>query len=137
MSGVSRLESVYKDLEKENRRLMELIGRLRAYDSMDGLLPQLDKLRTLLIVHFAREQLSDGFYDALGRHKQVDQTEIQRLINDHKAILAAVNALLADAKTSDPDVQVNVLTRLAELLDQLQDHEQREHRFATEALKGS
>jgi len=137
MTGVSRLEAVYRDLEKENRRLMQLSDRLRAYDSMDGLLPQLDKLRTLLIVHFAREQLPDGFYEALGKHAQINYSEIQRLINDHKAILAAVNALLADAKTSDPDVQVNVLTRLAELLDQLQDHEKREHRFATEALKGS
>lgn len=116
---------------------MDLSDRLRAQDSMTGLLPLLDKLRTLLIVHFAREQLPDGFYQALGERGHADQDEIQAFVGDHKAILATLNALLSDAKTPDPDVQANVLERVAELLDQLQDHEQRELRFAMEAVKGT
>jgi hypothetical protein len=137
MSDVSRLEALYKDLAKEHRRLMDLIERLRAQDSMTDLLPLLDKLRTLLIVHFAREQLPDGFYEALGERGHANQEEIQTLISDHKAILATLNGLMSDAKTPDPDVQVNVLERVTQLLDQLQDHEHREHRFASDALKNT
>lgn len=137
MSDVSRLEALYRDLEKEHRKLMDLIERLRAQDSMTDLLPLLDRLRTLLIVHFAREQLPDGFYEALGERAQANRDEIQTLMSDHKAILATLNGLLSDAKTPDPDVQVNVLERVTQLLDQLQDHERREHRFASEALKSS
>ena len=66
MSDISRLESIYKDLEKEHQRVIKQMGRLRADVGATEMLPLLDELRTLLIVHFAREQLPDGFYDALG-----------------------------------------------------------------------
>ena len=135
MSTASDLEIVYKDLEKEHRRLMKLADRLRAHGTMIGLAQLLDELRTLLIVHFAREQLPDGFYDILGDSAENRRDEIQVLINDHGAILSALNALLADAKTPDPDVEANVLDRLTQLVDQLHDHEHREHRFAVDILR--
>ena len=94
----------------------------------------LDELRTLLIVHFAREQLPDGFYDILGERVEGRRDEIQALISDHGAILSTLNALLADTKTPDPDVEADVLDRLTQLLDQLHDHEHREHRFAVDVL---
>ena len=54
MSSGSRLESIYKDLEKEHHRVMKQMDRLRAHVGVTDLLPLLDELRTLLIVHFAR-----------------------------------------------------------------------------------
>jgi hemerythrin len=134
MSNSSRLEVVYKDLEAEHRRLLKLIDRLRDHRTMEGLLPLLDELRTLLIVHFAREQLPDGFYDALGERADHLREEIQVLVSDHGAILSTLNALLSDAKTPDPEVEEDVLNRVTKLIERLQDHERREHRFATEAL---
>jgi len=134
MSNASPLEIVYKDLENEHRRLMKLADRLRAHGTMIGLAPLLDELRTLLIVHFAREQLPDGFYDILGKRLEDRRDEIQVLINDHGAILSTLNALLSDAKTPDPDVEANVLDRLTQLVDQLHDHEHREHQFAVDVL---
>ncbi len=136
MSNASPLDIVYKDLEAEHRRLMKLVDRLRAHGTMTGLAQLLDELRTLLIVHFAREQLPDGFYDILGERVEGRRDEIQALINDHGAILSTLNALLADAKTRDPDVEAVVLDRLTQLLDQLHDHEHREHRFAVDVLGG-
>ena len=124
----------YKDLEQEPRRLMKLVDRLRAHDVLTGLLPLLDELRTLLIVHFAREQLPDGFYDILGERAEGRRDEIQVLISDHGSILSALNALLADTKAAGPESEADLLERLTQLLDQLHDHEHREHRFAVDAL---
>lgn len=134
MSNAPPLEIIYKDLENEHRRLMKLVDRLRVQDTMTGLLPMLDELRTLLIVHFAREQLPDGFYDALGERAQDRRDEIQVLISDHGAILSSLNALLEDATTVDPDVEADVLARVSKLVDQLYAHELREHNFAVDVL---
>jgi hypothetical protein len=134
MSDASRLKIVYKDLENEHRRLMTLMDRLRAHDSLLGLLPVLEQLRTLLIVHFAREQLPDGFYEALGERAQGRRDEIQVLISDHGAILATLNALLADVKDAASDAEASLLAQVTQLVDQLHDHEQREHSFAVAAL---
>lgn len=136
MSDSSRLEIVYKDLGDEHRRLLKLTDRLGAQQTMEELLPLLGRLRTLLIVHFAREQLPDGFYEALGERAHNRRDEIQELIADHGEILSAVNALLDDAKSAGSGVESDVLSRLGQLIDRLRDHEQREHRFA-EAVMAS
>ena len=135
MSDASRLEIIYRDLENEHRRVMKIVDRLSVHDSMSGLLQMLDELRTLLIVHFAREQLPDGFYDALGDRAEDRHDEIQSLIADHGAILSTLNALLEDATTVDPDVEADVLERVGKLVDQLHDHELREHHFTEEVMK--
>lgn len=135
MSESPHLEIIYRDLENEHRRVMKLVDRLAVHDSMSGLLPLLDELRTLLIVHFAREQLPDGFYEALGKRAEDRRDEMQTLINDHGAILSSLNALLEDATTVDPDVEADVLARVTGLVEQLRDHELREHHFA-EAVMG-
>jgi len=138
----SQLEVVYKDLKNEHRRVMDRIERLRAHETETGLLPLLEKLRTLLIVHFAREQLPDGFYDALGERAQRRMDEIRILTADHAAILSTLNVLIEDVESLDvgsdtgPDADggADVLERTRRLADQVQDHENREHRFAAEVL---
>jgi hypothetical protein len=134
MTDPANLEIIYRDLENEHRRLMKLIDRLGVQDTMNGLLPLLDELRILLIVHFAREQLPDGFYEALGKRAYDRRDEIQALIADHGAILSSMNALLEDATTAAPAMEADVLSRVAKLADQLRDHEFREHRFAENVM---
>lgn len=133
MSSVTRLESIYKDLENEHRRVMKQMERLRAGVSVDELLPLLDELRTLLIVHFAREQLPDGFYDALGELAEARSSELKSLIADHAAILSHLNETLAKAKESGAEAS-DLLNRVSKLLDQLDDHERKEHQFAVDVL---
>ena len=134
MSSISRLESIYKDLEKEHRRVMKLMDRLRAEASVSNLLPLLDQLRTLLIVHFAREQLPDGFYEALGELAEPRRDELQMLIDEHATILSNLNEMLEQAKESDAGNQSELLARLSTLLQQLDGHEQKEHQFAVDIL---
>ena len=134
MSSISRLESIYKDLEKEHRRVMKLMDRLRAEASVSNLLPLLDQLRTLLIVHFAREQLPDGFYEALGELAESRRDELQMLIDEHATILSNLNEMLEQAKESDAGNQSELLARLSTLLQQLDGHEQKEHQFAVDVL---
>ena len=142
MSSVSRLESIYMDLEKEHRRVMKLMDRLRAKASVTDLLPLLDELRTLLIVHFAREQLPDGFYEALGELAESRRDELQTLIDEHATILSNLNEMLEQARKSDAGDRSDLLNRVSKLLQQLDGHEQKEHQFAVgvigaEAAAGS
>ncbi len=134
MGSVSRLESIYADLEKEHRRVMKLMGRLRGKASVTDLLPLLDELRTLLIVHFAREQLPDGFYDALGELAESRRGELQTLIDEHAAILSNLNEMLEQARKSSAGDQSDLLDRVSQLLQQLDGHEQKEHQFATDVI---
>ena len=132
----SQLEVVYKDLKKEHQRVLQHIERLRGHDSETGLVPMLDKLRTLLIVHFAREQLPDGFYDALGDRAQSRHDEIRVLTGEHAAILSTLNALIEDAESPQAGEDADLLGRTRQLVDRVADHETREHRFAVEVLGG-
>jgi len=134
MSSVSRLESIYTDLEKEHRRVMKLMDRLRAQATVTDLLPLLDELRTLLIIHFAREQLPDGFYEALGELAESRRGELQDLIDEHATILSDLNGMLEQAKQSGAGDQAELLDRVSRLLQQLDGHEQKEHRFAVDIL---
>jgi hemerythrin len=134
MSSISRLESIYKDLEKEHRRVMKLMDRLRDKASVTDVLPLLDELRTLLIVHFAREQLPDGFYEALGELAKSRRDELQTLIGEHATILSNLNEMLEQAKQSDAGKRPDLLNRVSTLLQQLDGHEQKEHQFAVDVL---
>ena len=134
MSSISRLESIYTDLEKEHRRVMKLMDRLRAQATVTDLLPLLDELRTLLIIHFAREQLPDGFYEALGELAESRRGELQDLIDEHATILSDLNGMLEQAKQSGAGDEAELLNRVSALLQQLDGHEQKEHRFAVDIL---
>jgi hemerythrin-like domain-containing protein len=87
-----------------------------------------------LIVHFAREQLPDGFYEALGELVESRRDELQMLIDEHGAILSNLNEMLEQAKQSDAGKQSELLDRVSTLLQQLDDHEQKEHQFAVDVL---
>lgn len=134
MSRISRLESIYKDLEKEHRRVMKLMDRLRTEASVTDLLPLLDELRTLLIIHFAREQLPDGFYEALGELAEPRRDELQMLIDEHATILSNLNEMLEQAKQSGAGNQSELLDRVSTLLQQLDGHEKKEHQFAVDVI---
>lgn len=134
MSSLSHLESIYKDLEKEHRRVMKQMDRLRANVGATDMLPLLDELRTLLIVHFAREQLEDGFYDALGVLADSRRDELQVLIDEHGAILSNLNDMLSQARGSGGIDESDLLDRVSKLLQQLSNHENKEHQFAVDVL---
>ncbi len=134
MSSISRLESIYTDLEKEHRRVMKLMDRLRAQATVSDLLPLLDELRTLLIIHFAREQLPDGFYEALGELAESRRGDLQDLIDEHASILSDLNGMLEQARQAGAGDQAELLNRVSALLQQLDGHEQKEHQFAVDIL---
>ncbi len=134
MSSISRLESIYTDLEKEHRRVIKLMDRLRAQATVTDLLPLLDELRTLLIIHFAREQLPDGFYEALGELAEPRRGELQDLIDEHASILSDLNGMLEQARQAGAGDQDELLNRVSALLQQLDGHEQKEHQFAVDIL---
>jgi hypothetical protein len=137
MTSVSHLESIYADLENEHERVMKLLARLRGDAIGADLLSVLDELHTLLNVHFAREQQADGFYDALGELAESRRGELDELIDEHAAILSHLDNLLKDVKDSPVVDKAGVLDRVSALLEQLDNHEQKEHLFATDVLRAN
>lgn len=134
MSSISRLETIYKDLEKEHEWIMALLARLRDNADTTKLLPLLDELRVLLTAHFAREQLPDGFYDTLGELAESRRDELQVLIGEHASIISHLNETLEHARDLPVIDETDLLRRVSELLAQLDGHEQKEHLFAVEVL---
>ena len=134
MSSISRLETIYADLEKEHERVMQLLARLRDNIGTTKLVPLLDELRTLLTAHFAREQLPGGFYDTLGELADSRRKELQALVGEHATIVSHLNETLDHAKSSSVVDETDLLNRVSKLLEQLDGHEEKEHLFAAEIL---
>ena len=134
MSIVSRLETIYGDLEQEHKQVMKLLARLRDNSDRNKLLPLLDELRAVLTDHFAREQLPDGFYDTLAELADSRRDELQALIGEHASILSHLNETLEHAKSSTDVDKADLVNRVSKLLGQLDGHEEKEHRFAVDVL---
>ena len=134
MSSISRLETIYEDLEQEHKRVMQLLARLRDNVGKTKLVPLLDELRTLLIGHFAREQRPGGFYDTLGELADSRRDELQALIDEHATIVSHLNETLDHVKSLSVVDETELLNRVSKLLEQLDGHEEKEHLFAAEIL---
>ena len=78
----------------------------------------------------------DGlFEDALAHYREhVLSPRLQMLIDEHATILSNLNEMLEQAKESDAGNQSELLDRVSTLLQQLDGHEQKEHRFAVDIL---
>jgi hypothetical protein len=137
MSSFSRLESIYKDLEKEHERVMSLLARLRENVDAAKLLSLLDELRSLLIAHFSREQRPQGFYDTLGELAGSRRDELQALIVEHGSIISHLDETLEHAKDLPVVDGTDLLARVSKLLETLHDHEEKEHLFAVDVLRAN
>lgn len=139
MSQKSRIDALYKDLAHEHKRILELLELLRRRargDEGPDLLRLVEELRQLLIVHFAREQLPDGFYEVMQDELVGHERELDRLIGEHRSILFDVNAMLERIKGADSPAVGPVADDLARLIDAVSQHEHREHDLASRLVSG-
>jgi hypothetical protein len=123
-------DQVYGELATEHRELMVLVERIRSFRSAIGLAPLLDELHTSLIRHFSREQFPGGLYECMGAYGSHYHEDLKVLVNDHCVILSAVRGVLEHAQAANAHDEPALLAEVAEVLDRLLDHEQREHALA-------
>lgn len=137
MTQKPRIDVLYKDLGDEHKRILELLELLRSRargEEGPDLLRLVEELRQLLIVHFAREQLPDGFYDAMHDELAGHREELDVLIGEHRSILSRVNAMLERLKGAETSSAGAVSGELANLIDTISRHEHKEHELASKLV---
>ncbi len=130
------LEQVHSDMADEHRRIMALISRIEAQDSVAVLPPMLKTLHDLLVDHFAHEQFPGGLYERMGAHGPEHHETLRTLVREHCEVLSNARALVERSRSVDSVGETRLLHEVAELIEMLRAHEIKEHRLV-ERLKDS
>ena len=128
---------VLEALADEHRELMSLADRIRSHRSVVGLVPLLEELHTILIRHFSHEQFPGGLYECMGARGSQYHHDLEVLVEDHCRILSSVRGLLERTRMADADDQPALLEELHRVLEELVDHEHREHALADKLVSDS
>ncbi|HEX9308918.1 MAG TPA: isocitrate lyase, partial [Anaeromyxobacter sp.] len=116
-------------LDEDHGRLEGILARVRSSHDVSGLSASLDELRSMLTEHFAHEEHAKGFYGLLGSAAQ-HRKEVERMIQEHRQLLAALQTLVERAKGNAPEAEL--VRQSGELAGRLLDHELREVKLAKE-----
>jgi hypothetical protein len=111
-------------------RIMALLQLLKDAPDSSLLVPKLEQLHTLLVNHFAHEQFPGGLYETMGAFGSAWHDDLRELIRDHCLILSAARGTLERARTSTPHTQHTLRADVLALVEQLYEHEQKEHALA-------
>jgi hypothetical protein len=130
----SSFQQVYDELAEEHRELMSLVERIRGHRGVMGLGPILEKLHTMLIKHFSHEQFPGGLYECMGAYGSRHHDELKVLVEDHCTILSSVRGLVERTRTPQARDETALLADVADVLQRLNDHEQREHALADKLM---
>jgi hypothetical protein len=110
--------------EGDHPFVRQVIVWLRSAKDQEAQLVLLEDARSFLTRHFAVEESSGGFFDEVGRHAPRCARQVERLIREHREILAEIDNLrgmLAHSLQPAPLIMRAALTGLAE---KLLEHEQ-------------
>jgi isocitrate lyase/hemerythrin len=115
-------------LDEDHGRLEAMIGRLEAAHDGMALAASLEELVRTLTEHFAHEEHSKGFYGLLGARSPQHRAELDRMVQEHRDILAALKGIAESTKGAN--APEDVMRRTGELAARLLDHESREMKLA-------
>lgn len=113
-------------------RVGELLERLEKAERPAELAPVLEECRLLLPRHFAQEEAADGLFGIIGRRSPHARSEVEALVEEHRALLRDLGGLTQRAKAR-PD-QAGLLTEAAQFCQQIRRHERRETHLLVDAL---
>ncbi|HEX6203156.1 MAG TPA: hemerythrin domain-containing protein [Thermoanaerobaculia bacterium] len=123
-----------QEIEAEHRLLRELVYRLRHTRDLRALVPQLDRLRALLVEHFAHEEGGDGLHAAVERTAPHKANQVDELFREHVEILAELDRLTAAAREYLEGPLADVLAGVREITTRLHEHERAETDLFAEAV---
>ncbi len=123
-ASISKLSA---ELADEHRRIEAHLTRLTVPGPLAELRHRLETLHTLLVSHFAREQIVSA------EHREA----LRFLVDEHFALLSALRALIDHACRADSGNAAELLRDVRALVGQLRTHEQTERRLAAELSQRS
>lgn len=128
MSESSPLSSTFEEaarvIRDEHARLKVLLHDIRSVTDAGRLLPQLQELRTLLVSHFEHEEMPSSLGSALEEPRFA--RIVEELFEEHRLFLRALDDVIQQARSWEEGGK-NVLRNVAELAQQLHEHEGREN----------
>lgn len=134
MHVANSLKEVHSELTQEHRKIMAWVSRLEGERDVKALPHLLAELHAALVDHFSHEQFPGGLYERMGARVPAYQNDIKALIREHCMILSNARALLERSKGVGPGGESELLRDVAHMLQELGEHERREHRLV-EKLK--
>ncbi len=129
----AHLNQIVSDIAAQHQHLHKIVDDLNDCDHVH-LIPLLEELSTLLDDHFARETGAGGLYDSVGAYSDEHKDEVQRLQREHVLMSSACRGLLARAKLSAEANEPQLIQEIKDVLDCLNDHEQRENKMVNGLL---
>jgi hemerythrin len=121
-------------IDEEHRRLGELLRALDGASDLTQLAPRLAELRALLVGHFASEEGPQGMHDIVAEGAAHRLPNVQRLFEEHAAILVRLDQLSSEAHACFEGPVRRVLAGVAELAATLRRHEAHEEELFSEAF---
>jgi hypothetical protein len=131
----ARIEETYDSLRGEHDQLRELVDRLKSHHTIIGLAPLLEKFHNALIQHFSHEQFPGGFYETMGAFGPEYHDDLRHLVKEHCTMLSAVGALIERTRHSEHGDEAALLQDMHTVLQQLGEHEKREHELAAKLIE--
>jgi hypothetical protein len=120
-------------IEDEHRILRALLGRLEATTGLEELVPGLAELRSLLAVHFAREEAPSGLHRVVDASAPHLAALVADLIEEHRVCLETLDRLIEAGRRCLEGPVAEVRDGVAKLCRRLHAHEAAE----TELLAGA
>ena len=121
----ANLSQIISDVDVQHQHLRQLAKDIEGCDHVH-MIPMLEELTTLVDDHFLRETRSGGLYEAVGATAQENQSEVERLTQEHILISSACRGILARAHLGAEDSEPGLLQELKDIMRCLSDHEKRE-----------
>lgn len=118
-------------LAEEHGQIMTLIEALEYSPQASKLVHRLERLHTMLINHFAREQFPGGLYERMGAFGSRWHADLRGLILEHCMILSETRGLLDRARECAPAERHELQPEVIALIQQISNHEVKEHELAS------
>lgn len=137
MPQMTSLHEVHAELAEEHRRIMALVEHIEAETRAASLPPLLDELHDLLVDHFAHEQFPGGLYESMGAYGPEHADDLKALVREHCIILSNARGLLVRSHVVQGPDEAQLLEDVRAMIEQLRDHEHREHRLVEKLKAGA
>lgn len=126
-----RFDRSHAALAEEHRHILSLTTALETAPDNSKLVHRLERLHSVLISHFSKEQFPGGLYESMGAFGSRWHSTLQELIQEHCTILSEARSLLDQARNCAPDERDALQPRIIGLVRLLAEHEEKEHQLAT------
>ncbi len=134
-SGLNSADQAPRDqIAHEHSALKESLGRMEKTSDLRVLVPMLEEFRMRLEIHFTREEAPSGFHEIIGDTAPHLLANLQRLLDEHRELLAQVNRVSEKARACLDGPLAEVMREVTALSQRVQVHEARETSLLGDAM---